>query len=291
MLPTQEPSSSPSKSNSKKPSQEPNTQPTKLPTQEPSSSPSKTDSKQPSQEPNTQTSANPTMLPTQEPSSSPSKSNSKEPSQGPNNQSSTEPTRLQSQEPSSDPSVEPSLLPSGDRSIEIIILCPEEKSATGLNTTVGDVKSAVEHLLFSLTNGTFIATLASNNTGVDIALSSIALSQPLDFKSEHFITQIEVQGALQTLVEAIDDIDEVRIGAFDKLASSLAGGSLLDFLVGEMDRIAILKEDYVNFLDSRSNETKATREHFTNKFRYVRTSMWGAILQIYVFYLSQSSSC
>eukprot|EP00979_Chaetoceros_neogracilis_P015273 scaffold5618_cov309-Chaetoceros_neogracile.AAC.1 len=215
------------------------------------------------------------MLPTQEPSSSPSKSNSKEPSQGPNDQSSTEPTRLQSQEPSSDPSVEPSLLPSGDRSKVPIILCPEEKSATGLNTTVGDVKSAVEHLLFSLTNGTFIATLASNNTGVDIALSSIALSQPLDFKSEHFITQIEVQGALQTLVEAIDDIDEVRIGAFDKLASSLAGGSLLDFLVGEMDRIAILKEDYVNFLDSRSNETKATREHFTDKFRHIYSYACG----------------
>jgi len=182
------------------------------------------------------------------------------------------------------------------------LLCPEGESATAgpsnhslfpafSNTTVGDVKSAVEHLLFALTNGTFIATLASNNTGVDIALSSIALSQPLDFQSEHFNTQIEVQGALQTLVEAIDDVDEVRIGAFDTLTSSLAGGSLLDFLVNVTDRIVIVKEDYVNFLDSRSNETKATREHFTDKFRYVRTSMWGAILQICLFCLSRSSSC
>jgi hypothetical protein len=234
----------------------PSDQPSLLPSDKPSSVPSNDPSLLPSAEPNTL----PTWFPTQEPSSKPSKSDSKE-----------------------------------------FLLCPEEKSATGpsnhslfsafSNTTVGDVKSAVEHLLFALTNGTFIATLASNNTGVDIALSSIALSQPLDFQSEHFNTQIEVQGALQTLVEAIDDVDEVRIGAFDTLTSSLAGGRLLDFLVNVTDRIVIVKEDYVNFLDSRSNETKATREHFTDKFRYVRTSMWGAILQICLFCLSQSSSC
>jgi len=84
---------------------------------------------------------------------------------------------------------------------------------------------------------------------------------------------------LQTLVEAIDDFEEYRIDAFEALQSSLVGGNLLDFLVNVTDRIAIVKEDYVNFLDSRSNETKAIREHFTDKFRYV----WDAILQMYLF--------
>jgi hypothetical protein len=171
-------------------------------------------------------------------------------------------------------SVVPSL--STDPFICNIILCPIVHPSlfpNFSNTTVSDVKSAVEHLLFALTNDTFIATLASNKTGVDIALSSIALSENLN------CTQNEVQGALQTLVEAIDDFEEYRIDAFEALQSSLVGGNLLDFLVNVTDRIAIVKEDYVNFLDSRSNETKAIREHFTDKFRYV----WDAILQMYLF--------
>jgi hypothetical protein len=191
-------------------------------------------------------------LPTQEKSLSPSK----QPSEKPTTQPSTEPTQLPTQEPSSSPSKSDS---------KRIIICPSaDPSETPiLNTTVGDVISTVDHLISALTNGTSIATLASDTTGGVIALSSIALSNTFDY------TQTEVQGALQTLVEAIDVVDDLRIGAFDTLFEVLSEGSLLDSLVDVMARIAILKEDYVNFLDSRT-------EAVTDKFRYVRTSsMWG----------------